>query len=557
MLRSPTIAALLMASIAAPVAAQNIRGAVRDSASHQPIAGAVVMLLDSTGALLGRNITNERGQYSLAYGRVARLIRVVRIGFLPRELRVRAPGAVDRPIDVVMVPFSAALVPVRIVDKSSCSQRGDRARALALWEQARAGLLSTVVAREMNPMSVHRLSFQRTLEGHSDRISRFVVAADSSTNSTKSFNAIRSARDLITSGFSVDSGGTRFMFGPDADVLLDDSFALGYCFHLASPSKSRPRQIGLAFSPSDPHPGRMDIDGTLWIDTAARALRDIEFRFIGTPPRWDEFHPGGSISFREMSNGVVLVDRWYLRRVDAAETSVLDQRGTDFTTRITLFAIENGGELAHAVWPDGQRWNASLGSLRIAAVTSSGRPAAGVQVLLPDTPYEGTADSSGTVFITDLVPGPYSLRIRDARMAELDFSIPSRVSFVAARDSMFRATVRVPTAEEYVASRCRRDRQWEAGDSTFILGRLITPDGRPVKNAKVSFATKRRDGQWSWLKWVYRTGSDGVFESCGKLFNAGQKVLIRVSRKGMADLDIERAIARKLTIAKLQINGLK
>jgi hypothetical protein len=301
----------------------------------------------------------------------------------------------------------------------------------------------------------------------------------------------------------------------------------------------------------------MDIDGTLWIDTAARALRDIEFRFIGTPPRWDEFHPGGSISFREMNNGVVLVDRWYLRRVDATETSVLDQSGTDFTTRITLFAIENGGELAHATWPDGQRWNASLGSLRITGITGSGRPAAGVQVLLPETPYRGTADSSGTVLITDLVPGPYSLRIRDTRMAELDVSIPTRVSFVAARDSMFRATVRVPTAEEYVASQCRRDRQWEANDSTFILGRVVTPDGKPVENAKVSFATRRRDGQWSWLKWVYRTGGDGVFESCGKLFNAGQKVLIRVSRKGLADVDIERAIAKKLTIAKLQINDLK
>ena len=554
-LRTPTIAVLLITGLAAPLAAQNFRGVVRDSTSHQPIAGAVVMLLDSTGALLGRNITNERGQYSVAFVRVARSMRVVRIGFLPRELRVRDSEAVDQSIDVVMVPFSAALAPVRIMDRSSCPQRSDQATTFALWEQARAGLLNMVVARETNPMSVRRLVFERTLDGHSDRITRFRVTGDSATNSETSFNAVYSARDFVASGFSVDSGGTRFMFAPDADVLLDDAFALGYCFRLVPSPKNRPRQIGLAFSPSDLRAGRMDIDGTLWIDTAARALRDIEFQYIGTPPRWGEFHPGGSVSFHEMNNGVVFVDQWYLRRVDATQTSVLDQRGTDFTTRTSMFATENGGELAHAVWPDGQAWNASLGSLRIQTVTPSGQPAPGAEVLLPDTPYRGTADSSGTITIRDLLPGPYSLRIRDSRMAELDISIPTRVSFVAARDSTFRTTVKVSTAEEYVAGLCRKDRQWEANDSTFILGRVVTPEGKPVDDVKVSFATKMQDGQWSWLRWFYRTGTDGVFELCGKLFNAGQKILIRVSRRGLTDVDVERTIATRLTIAKLQIEA--
>lgn len=552
-LRSSAIAVLVLSSVASPVPAQNLRGAVRDSVSHQPIAGAVVMLLDSTGALLGRNITNERGRYTVTYTRVASIMRVVRIGFLPRELRVQDSEAIDQPIDVVMVPFSAALAPVRIVDTPGCPQRGDRAKTLALWEQARAGLLSTVVAREMNPMAIHRLAFERTLDGHSDRISRFVVAADSDTNSAKSFNAVRSARDFVTSGFSEDSAGTRFMFGPDADVLLDDSFALGYCFRLASPSKNRPRQVGLAFSPSDRRAGRMDIDGTLWIDTAARALRDIEFQYSGTPPHWGEFHPGGSVSFHEMPNGVVFVDQWYLRRVYATETSVLDQRGYDYTTRISPFARENGGEVARAVWRDGQVWNASLGSLRIQVVTPAGQPAKGAEVLLPDTPFWGAADSSGTILIRDLLPGPYSLRIRDARMAELGVSMPTRITFVAARDSTFRTTVKVPTTEEYVAGLCRKDRQWAASDSTFVLGRVVTPEGDPVEDAKVAIAIKTPDREWSWGKLFYLTGSDGVFESCGKLFKPGQKVLIRVSQRGMADVDVERTLASKLTIARIQV----
>jgi hypothetical protein len=140
-------------------------------------------------------------------------------------------------------------------------------------------------------------------------------------------------------------------------------------------------------------------------------------------------------------------------------------------------------------------------------------------------------------------------------MAELDVSIPTSITFVAARDSTFRTTVKVSTTEEYVAGLCRKDRQWEANDSTFILGRVVTPEGNPVEDAKVSFATWTKDREWSWGKWFYLTGSDGVFESCGKLFKPGQKVLIRVSRKGMADVDVERTIATKLTIAKLQIEA--
>lgn len=566
LLRSPTIVALLVSSLAPPLAAQAFHGAIRDSTSRQPISGAVVMLLDSSGAVLGRNITNEGGQYRVAYGRVVRLMRVVRIGFLPRDVRVGDSADPDRSIDVAMVPFSTTLASVRIIDKSTCPRRSDQATALALWEQARAGLLSTVVARETNPMSVRRLVFERTLEGNSDRITRFRVTGDSDTNSTTSFNAARSARDFVTSGFSTGSAGSLLLFGPDADVLLDDAFALGYCFRLEQPPEERPRQVGLAFAPADPRQGRVDIDGTLWVDTSARALRDIVYRYVGLPSRTDGFRPGGVISFREMNNGVVFIDRWILRRMGATQDTVpaaagsglaaaLDP-GSGLAVRTSPVRTESGGELAHAVWPDGHTWNASLGTLRIHAVTSSGRPATGAEVLLPGTPYHATADSSGTILIGDLLPGPYSLRIRDARIAEIDLSLPTNSSFVAARNSTHRATLQVPTAEEYVAGLCRRDRQWEANDSTFILGRVVTFAGKPVDDAKVSFAVRMNNGPWNRLRWTYRTGTDGVFQSCSPSFIAGQIVAIRVSRDGLPDVDVERTITTNLTIVKVPVEVL-
>ena len=555
---APTIAALVVSTFAFPLAAQSFRGAVRDSASRQPIAGAVVMLLDSSGAVLGRNISNERGQYRVTYVRVALTMRVVRIGFLPREIPVVDSPDRDRSLDATMVPFSTTLASVRVTDKSNCPRRSDRATAFAFWEQARAGLLNTVVARETHPMSVHRLGFERTMDGNSDKITRFLVWEDSARKSETSFNAVHSARDFVKSGFSGGSADSVLMFGPDADVLLDDAFAAGYCFHLAEPSRARPSQVGLAFAPPDRKPGRVDIDGTLWIDTTERTLTDIEFRYVGMQGRVDGFRPGGTISFRAMPNGVAFIDRWYLRRVDAEKDTVLalsGRSGDALELRDFLFATENGGEVANASWPDGRTWRASLGALRVRAVTSTGRPAIGAAVFLPGTPYHGASDSSGTILIGELLPGPYSLRIRDARIAELGISLPTPISFVAARDSTHRTTLKVPTAEEYVAGMCLRDHQWRVNDSTFILGRIVTPAGKSVDDAKVSFATQMDNGQWNWLRWYYRTGTDGVFQSCSDSFTPGTTVLIRISRSGFPNLDIKRTVTANLTILRVQVDA--
>lgn len=516
------------------------------------------MLLDSSGTVLGRNITNEAGLFRVAYVRVARAMRVVRIGFLPREISVTDSLGRDRSFDVTMVPFRTTLASVRVTDKSSCPRRSDRATAFAFWEQARAGLLNTVVARETHPMSIHRLGFERTMDGNSAKITRFLVWEDSARKSETSFNAVHSARDFVKSGFSGGTADSVLTFGPDADVLLDDAFATGYCFRVAEPQRTRPRQVGLAFAAPDRQPGRVDIDGTLWSDTLARTLRDIEFRYVGVHGKVDGFRPGGMISFRTMANGVAFIDRWFLRRVDATQDTVLavsGRSGDALELRDFLYATENGGEVANASWPDGQTWNAALSALRIRAVTSSGRPAIGASVMLPGTPCHGTSDSSGTILIRDLLPGPYALRIRDARIAELGFSLPTAISFVAARDSTHRTRLTVPSAEEYVAGLSQRNRQWEVNDSTFILGRVVTPAGRSIDDARVSFAIQMNIGQWNWLQWYYRTGTDGLFQSCSRSFTPGQTVLIRISRAGFPALDIKRTITSNLTIVKVQVEA--
>lgn len=554
--RSVTIAAIFVSTINRPLAAQVVGGTVSDSATRRPISGAVVMLLDSAGATLGRNITNERGQYRVAYARAAQTLRVVRIGFQPRELPIADPANPAGTLDITMVPFKTTLATVRVAAQPNCPTSSDRSAALAFWDQARAGLLNTVVARDANPMSIHRLYFQSTLSATNDTIERFVVSEDSARSTETSFSSVRSARDLVRLGFAGDTNVVGYMFGPDADVLLDDAFAEGYCFGLAGPSNARPRQVGLTFAPADFKRGRVDIVGTLWVDTAARALRDVEFRYIGMRAAAQRFHPGGTISFGSSANGVTFIDRWSLRLIGNAPFTVYTPFcRAECGMRDNLYPTENGAEVSHAVWPDGRRWDARLGSVSIRALAHSGRPAAGTVVQLNDTQYRGTADSAGTVLIHDLLPGPYALRIHDPRTADLGFLLPTPVAFVAARDSVVRLSLDVPTVEDYAAGQCRKSRQWRPTDSTYIVGRVVDPDDKPVPGVRISYALQTNGTKWSWGKESFTTGDDGIFQFCGAALTPGLTVVVRASRSGYPSADVTHTATGNTTIVPIRVGS--
>ena len=85
MTRVGSVVALLL-TLGHSLLAQEVRGTVRDSVSNQPIPAAVLLLLDASGTPLGRNITNERGEFRIVLSPRTDRVRVVRIGFRPREL---------------------------------------------------------------------------------------------------------------------------------------------------------------------------------------------------------------------------------------------------------------------------------------------------------------------------------------------------------------------------------------------------------------------------------------------------------------------------------------
>ena len=214
---------LLALFMARASSGQVLRGVVRDSATQQGIPGVVLVLLDASGRALGRNITSEDGRYAVALTADMRRIQLLRIGFRPREVAV--PANTGEELNVAMLSIPTLLSAVNVIDAPTCPRRDDRAAAFALWEQAKAALLATVVTREANPAEVVRLHYERRLDDHDQVIFQSVRIDSASTG--RPWVASRPAAAFVDDGFASDSAHARWYSGPDADVMIDDAFARG------------------------------------------------------------------------------------------------------------------------------------------------------------------------------------------------------------------------------------------------------------------------------------------------------------------------------------------
>ena len=538
--------------------AQSLRGTVRDSASGVPIPGAVVALLDSAGGVAARTTTDEGGQFrAVLIGDAVRAVRVVRLGFRPRTVPLPSVRETIVRVDVPMTSIPISMQSVTVTAGPGCPRRPDRALALAVLEQARAGLLATVVARSDKPARMTRLRATRFVDMVTNRIVHQRVRVDSSGTPFGSFGAARSAADFVRLGFRADSAGLERYYGPDAEVLLDDRFTSAYCFHLAAAVPARPNQIGLGFRPPNRRDGRIDVDGAIWIDTVARALVDIEYRYLGTDPQAEPFRPGGHIAFRTMPNGVVVIDRWSIRLVSGQGGAEPAGVGGALANR-SFYGIEGVGELARATWADGYTWLGPLGTIHLRVVRPDGTPLRGAVVRLADTDYRATADGNGDLGITDLVPGPYVVTRLDPDLAALGIPVDTLLEFEAGRARTLVTRLKVPELRDYLGDRCGdddivarlTDERWATRASLF--GRVVSADGRPLSAARWTLSAGSAPPARRLVNDA-AVDDNGIFHYCG--LRIGDSVVVEVRSKGMTNASIPVRLAKQPTVVAIQMRA--
>jgi len=304
---------------------------------------------------------------------------------------------------------------------------------------------------------------------------------------------------------------------------------------------------------------RVDIDGVLWVDTASRRLQSLEFRYVGLDRRLDDARPGGWVSFREMANGIVIIDRWSLRLPVVRKDSVFSRSTREYVPRDVVDAQETGGEVVQIHWPPSLRWDASLGTLQLRAVNRAKAPAIGARVQLENTTYSARADSNGSITISRLLPGPYKLVTIDSQLDAIGVSLSTSITFTAVRDSVHRADLVVETANDYVAERCIHDGKWSGpmsqprGRTVWIIGRVVDGDNLPIRGASASaFKGGQADiataGMDPAVVSTTGTGSDGIFTMCSGFFSVGDSALFRINRKGLPPIERTYRLDDALTV---------
>ena len=403
------VASALLLCLGPVAAAQRVSGVVARASDRAPVAGAVVSVVDAAGATAARTITDEHGRYNVLWSETARRLHVVRIGLRPVDATLPPGPARDTTINLAMDLVPALLDTVVVALNPVCPESPDRRAAAQLWEQARAGLLTTIVARDANAATMSILTFERRMDRSSQRVTQ-QRERRAMGSSSRPFVAGRVGSALVRQGFRAMRGTEELYYAPDADVMFDESFSATHCFSVQRADDTHRGLIGLAFEPT-PERKRdtlVDVRGVLWLDPAAATLSRLDFRFTGVNAAAERAGAGGSLRYQAMPNGVAFIDEWTM-----SIPAVTVGRGV--ATLIDL--TESGGVVMAAKWPDGTLWTARVSAIRGRVVDKTdGTPIPGAILSAEGLVDSTTTDAGGSFILGVAFPGRYAITVTDTTL---------------------------------------------------------------------------------------------------------------------------------------------
>lgn len=487
------VAALLAVSAAA-AHAQRVRGVLRDSASGEPIAGAVVWATDSAGRFLARTVSVDSGVFAVPRLVGTARLHVLRIGYAPRELPVpSAPG--DSMLVVRMLAVPLQLAAVEAHGEKVCPGDHAGAGALALWSQARSALYAGVVAREANPPRIRLFSYVRTLEPV-----RHTVIDDSSVTkelvADQSYVAARPAWAFARDGYMTEEAGERTFYAPDEAVLLDSAFVDTHCLRSVTGDARHPGEVGVAFEPITAH-GRdtlVDIAGALWIDPRRAALRSLEFKYTGLEPAASG-ESGGDVQFTVNGHGAPMVSRWQIRAAELASDAhaTLDGIRHRLPPRVertdvhVVHYLDTGGQLTSIMWAAGD--TSAQTFVRGTVFDESRKAVRGVRVWLANGGDTAVTDAQGRFAIAGVVQGHYVAMAADSGLAAIGVSraLPLTVNVLGGDQPPIRLLYL--DAASVLSFFCLPTHP----PTGAILARIVALDGEPIAHVRVDVYADSED----------------------------------------------------------------
>ncbi len=313
MLKRAFMIVVLVLGTADLLSAQAVRGRLLDASSAEPVAGALIVLLDADGTEVTSTVTSARGTYLLrAPGAGVFRLRTERIGFqssLSNDITLLANETVT---EELTASSSAIVLPVLAVEsETECRVRPEEGEATyVLWEEARKAL--EVTEKTAAAYRFDAITYQR----HVNLWGEALEQGDVQFVSYAGRHPWRSVpiEELEEHGYAREAEEGTYFYGPDAEVLLSDQFLDSHCFRYRTGDDDV--VVGLAFEPVREVADRVDVDGVLWLDRETSRLRTLEFRYTGIPrPAHLGTGPGpyGQMEFDQLPDGGWIVRDWWIR----------------------------------------------------------------------------------------------------------------------------------------------------------------------------------------------------------------------------------------------------
>lgn len=315
------LALLALACLQAGAAqGQAVQGRVLELPGGDPLAGALVTLVDSAGSEVTRGATSPSGGFVLSADTAGRYHVVIRrIGQHPwRSPAFALAAGTTYPVTfrVDARPYELPTLTVE-ARRSRCGARpGDSGVLGGLLESAEVALqLAKATADE------RRLAFStatylkrlapdlRVLDSASTgatRLARWPIES-ADPDSLRTWGFVRRPAPDPSSGSEED--GSPIYYGPDARVLFSDWFLASHCFRVDEEQAGR---LEVRFAP-ELRGDRAAIEGRLLLDRGSMELRRLDFEYVGLP-RWvPKGKAGGFVELRRLPGGAWVPRSWQLR----------------------------------------------------------------------------------------------------------------------------------------------------------------------------------------------------------------------------------------------------
>ncbi len=417
------------------VQGQTVQGQLVDAHTGDAIGHAFIVLRDSTDKEILRVLTDGSGAFLIeAPASGTYRIQTAIIGWK----RWSSP-----PFNLVQgetfsyrmeVPLEAIRLDALVIEgERQCEIDPDSGRAVAIvWEEARKALEAVNWTRDSGRLRYQAIEFNRDLHPETLRSLRGQANRQVGMSTGSPFMSAP-AEELSTYGYIRNVGEGFRPYGPDAAVLLSESFANDHCFTL-QPHPDEHSLIGLEFRPVRDREVP-DIRGVMWLDRESARLQRLEFQYHRLPWPVSLRHAGGQIDFEQLPNGFWFVSEWRLRLprlsrytrglmlgqynvVSYSETGgyVVQLRRRDGTPVVRSFLGTPAAVQVDSALPTGDATAAAPSGIA-GAVSNvmSGETLEGAVVVLLD-PAEtirgiAVSDSTGTFAIRPPRAGSYSLKI--------------------------------------------------------------------------------------------------------------------------------------------------